>query len=602
MEDFITINTNQNNQMAEWQQGNAINTYWTYSFVSRAAFYAMVGARYFDFMNRWVKNWLYWYDGWVPYFHSETSGIISTRLATALVDRTARKVAGGRLMFKNAGKESQDQEEVNKGLLFVNRWAKDTNFEQVVKKATKYCAAAGTAIIKLNKDERGFWAEALRFDSFLPTVDFRGRLVDVKCFLQQYTNLSEQSGQNHVDSYYIVEHRYFGNYKTVKGITIKNTPLVQYEVHRASGTITTGNYISQSGERMNWEDLPKTIRERIQKDYSYGQLDYDCPILLPFVDSLGAELLTWTEGVSNVPELPFGDSLLANLIGTLESYDYYFSAFNTDMYTGRARVLVPKGMTKANNQQSNFNNGLDSYLYTKVDMVDPEKQTPTPIQFDLRATDWATIRDTLIQNISINTGLNISTIASFLNDTTGNKTAREISTEENETLGFVNYKRALIEKPINRLIEQLLRLNGITDDVVLRWSNAELTNRSMLADILSTARAGGFISKKKAVEMFNFDDDYEQIQAEYDLINKDEQDSVFGGAEPPIGEENYDTEIDSGSGSSNGSGEQDTADSAQRLPNENTEEDNTSANPKGNTGLRKIFEKFRFGKRDNTKS
>lgn len=602
MDDFSTINTNQYNQMAEWQQGNSINTYWTYSFVSRAAFYAMVGGRYSDFMNRWVKNWLYWYDGYVPYFHSAESGIISTRLATALVDRTARKVCGGRLMFKNAGKESQDQEKINKALLFVNRWAKDTEFERVVKKATKYCAAAGTAIIKVNKDERGFWAEALRFDSFLPTVDFRGRLVDVKCFLQQYTNLTERSGNNRVDSYYILEHRYFGCYTKANGTKLKNVPLVEYEVHKASGTITTGNYISQSAERMKWIDLPKTLRERIEKDYSYGQLDYDCPILLPFVDSLGAELLTWTEGVSNLPELPFGDSLLANLIGTLESYDYYFSAFNTDMYTGRARVLVPKGMTKANGQQGNFNNGLDSYLYTKVDMVDPEKQTPTPIQFDLRATDWATIRDTLIQNISINTGLNISTIASFLNDTTGNKTAREISTEENETLGFVNYKRALIEKPINRLIEQVLRLNGITDDVVVRWSNAELTNRSMLAEILSIARAGGFISKKKAVEMFNFDDDDEQIQAEYDLIDKDEKDSVFGEAEPPIGEENYDTETDSGGDSGNGSGASYQNDSAQRLSENGTMEDDTGASPKGNSKLHQFFEKFRTGKGNKAKS
>lgn len=572
MSDFQDIELN--NQMTPWQQTAAFNTYWTYSFVSRAAFYSMVGSRYFDFMNRWVKNWLWWYDGYVPYFHNEQTGIFSTRLATAIVDRTAQKVVGGRIMFKNAGKESQDQRQLNKGLLTVTHWAKDVDFEKVVKRATKYAAAAGTALVKLNTDTRGLWTEALRFDSFLPVVDFRGKLVDIKCFLQQYTNLTEKGDNTQqVDSYYIVEHRFFGRYERADGSVINNAPIATYEVHKASGTITTGNYVSLSSEAVQYRDLPTRMRAKIAKDYTYGQLRFGEPILLPFADSLGAELITWTEGVSNIPELPFGESLLSNLISLLQSYDYYFSAFNTDMYTGRARVLVPKGMVGKGAERRQANAGLDGYMYTQVEMLDPEKQTPIPLQFELRSSDWSQIRDTIIQNISINTGLNISTIASFLNDTTGNKTAREISTEENETLAFVNYKRALLEKPLNRLLKTILRYNGIADDVVLRWSNAELTNRALLSEILSTAVNGGFLSKKKAVEMFNFDDDDEQVQAEYDLIVDDEKNSAFGGQpmaegeepiyddqdEPQEGEEVDDTESDRASGDDNGSGKPDKA-------------------------------------------
>lgn len=537
MSEFQNINLNPN-QMSEWQQTSAFNQYYTYSFVNRSAYYAMVGANYYDFMDRWVKNWLWWYDGWVPYFHNADKGIFSTRIATALVDRTANKVAGGRVMFKNEGKEKQSNEKLNLSLKAISNWANKTNFEIAFKKAIKYAAAAGTSLLKINQDgDFQLWVEALRFDSFLPTVDFKGQLTDIKCFIQSYTKLGEKDKQ--LDKvYYITEHRYYGTYNRLNGEKVPNAALVEYEIKALSGTVTTGKYISQSQERILWEDLPKDIKSSINKNYS--SVEFDKPMPLPFSD-LGAELILWTDGISNLPELPFGESLLAKLVSYLEAYDYYFSAFCTDMYTGRARVLVPKGMTKADGQ-SNMNSGLDSYLYARVDLLDPEKQTPLPIQFELRAEEWRAIRDSLIQNIAINTGLNISTIASFLNDTTGNKTAREISTEENETMGYVNFKRGLIEKPVNRLLKTITRYLNEDDAVIIRWSHAELTNRALLSEILSTARAGGFVSQKKAVEMFNFDDDDEQIQIEYDSIKADEA------GEAPIGEgffdEVNDTEID----------------------------------------------------------
>lgn len=517
MSDFENINLNPD-QMAGWQQSSAFNQTYTYSFVNRSAYYAMVGANYYDFMGRWVRNWLWWYDGWVPYFHNAEKGIFSTRIATALVDRIANKVAGGKTMFKNAGNEQQSNNKLNKSLKELSKWASETSFDIALKKAIKYSAAAGTSLLKLNQDgDFNLWAEALRFDSFMPTVDFKGKLIDLKCFIQSYAKLGEKDKQQD-EVYYIMEHRFFGEYTRLNGERVSNAALIQYEVKKLSGTITTGNYISSSQERVLWEDLPKEIKNSINKNYS--AVAFDKPTPLPFSD-LGAELILWSDGISNLPELPFGESLLSKLISYLEAYDYYFSAFCTDMYTGRARVLVPRGLI-GTGQSKNMNSGLDSYLYTRVDMVDPEKQTPLPIQFELRAEEWRLIRDSLVQNIAINTGLNISTIASFLNDTTGNKTAREISTEENETMGYVNYKRGLIEKPVNRLLRTVTRHLGEVDEVVIRWSHAELTNRALLSEILSTARQGGFVSQKKAVEMFNFDDDDEQVQIEYDSIKNDE--------------------------------------------------------------------------------
>jgi hypothetical protein len=272
---------------------------------------------------------------------------------------------------------------------------------------------------------------------------------------------------------------------------------------------------------------------------------FDTPILLPFKDSLGAELVNWTDCVSALPELPFGESLLTNIMPYLQSYDYYWSAFNTDMYLGRGRVLVDKPMQspKAQNANVNYNSGLDSMMFTKIQSNGSEPMKPEPIQFDLRSQSWTEIRTMIIQNISINTGLNLASIASFLNDTNAAKTAREISTEESETALFIDDKRELIEKPINKILRLVTLYYGYSDEIVLRWSAAGLSNIYSRAEVISQALSAGVISKKKAIQMFNQDDDEYQLQEEFDNIESDsEKNNAFDAEDFNFGELNGDNE------------------------------------------------------------
>jgi hypothetical protein len=222
----------------------------------------------------------------------------------------------------------------------------------------------------------------------------------------------------------------------------------------------------------------------------------------------------------------------------LQSYDYYWSAFNTDMYLGRGRVLIDKPMQspKAQSQNVNYNSGLDSMMFTKIQSNNGEPMKPEPVQFDLRSQSWSEIRTMIIQNISINTGLNLASIASFLNDTNAAKTAREISTEESETALFVDDKRELMEKPINKILRLVTLFYGYKDEIVLRWSSAGLSNIYARAEVISQGLSAGFISKKKAIQMFNQDDDEYQLQEEFDNIDSDnEKNNAFGGEDFDFG-------------------------------------------------------------------
>ena len=482
-------------------------------------------------MVRWVQNYLWWYDGWVPYFHSNSQGIFSTRIGAALVNGAARKVVGGKIYFKNKNKETPQKGEdgkyiVNKALAYISSdWADRVNFGREIKKAITFAAAAGTSLLKLDKRDGVLVPKALRIDSFYPTVGFNGKIIDLYCFIKDFTKIAQVGSSQRFTNFYVVEHRYFGDYMQADGRTLKHVPLVCYEIKRSYGSITTGQDYDVSGEKTTVQELPRNVRREVCK--AFNGIEFNKPILLPFDDHLGAELVNWSDCVSALPELPFGESLLTNIMPYLQSYDYYWSAFNTDMYIGRGRVIIPKHMQSAKAKKSSeYNSGIDSMLFTQIPMQDAEKQVPTPIQFDLRSQSWTEIRTMIIQNIAINTGMNLATIASFLQDNTSARTAREISTEESETALFVEDKRDIVEKPINRILKLVTLYNGFADDVVVRWSEAGLTNIYARTDMLATAVQNGLISKQTAASMFKQDDDEYQQQEEWERIQKDQESSM----------------------------------------------------------------------------
>lgn len=541
------------NSFAHWQRGDAFHPEREYALVNRSSFYANIRGEYRGYMLRWVKNALDWYDGFVEHFHDAGQGILSTHIGQAIVNGAARKVVGGRLFFKNKNRETPKKGEngayvVNDALAYIaSAWASKVSFAREVKKAVTFAAAGGTALIKLDKRGGVLYPKALRFDSFYPTVGFDGEtLVDLVCFIRDFTKLGTEKQKGCFESYYVVEHRYFGQYVYADGGKSKrDVPLVEYKILRSSGT-TAGNGerdYNYTGQSVQMRELPRTVRSDIARAFS--GIIFDKPMLLPFPDSLGAELVNWTDCISAIPELPFGESLLTNIIPFLKSYDYYFSAFNTDMYIGRGRVIIPKFMQSGSaREKSGYNSGLDGMLFTQVESpsVSDTNPSPTPVQFDLRAQSWTEIRTMLLQNIAVNTGMNLATIASFLNDGAGQRTAREISTEESETALFVEDKREIIEKPLNRILKLVTMHEGFTDDVVIRWAEAGLSNMYMRTEMLVQAVSNHLVSRQKAAQMFSQDDDEYQQAEEWQRIKEDLDDGGgedwdLGNADTALGEE-----------------------------------------------------------------
>ena len=478
-------------------------------------FYNLIPAPYYSFYNNWVRMWLYWYDGFVPWVHGTQYGLLSTSIGTTIVNRAADSVFGGNLMFANARTPTITVEkkgkQIGKALDFIsNDWALDTDFRAKVKRAVRDAFAGGFSLLKINCDGGELWVDNLRADRFYIEKTGRGQLRKVVSLLSVYDSMSQSGNERH---YGLVEERRFEKI----GMFGEEIPVVEYKIYETSAQIQN---ISTSDNFVPFEDLPKKVREAFKADF--GTCKLNKPIAMNGFKTLGCYLLKGSDDISNVPQIGLGESLLANITTYLYEYDFYNTCFNTDMYLARGRVLVPKALQSPQAKTGAQNTGLDDFIYTKVETMNTDQQKPEAIQFELRASEWKEARNMLLESIATSIGISVSTLASYLSDGS-NRTAREVSAEESATTLFIENARRRFEKPLNDLISDVLRFYGYVDDVEIRWSRAGMTNTTVLVDTLSRAVQSGLISEKKAHHAFNYDDDEEQNEEDYKLVEEERE-------------------------------------------------------------------------------
>lgn len=478
-------------------------------------FYKLIPAPYYSFYNNWVRMWLYWYDGFVPWVHGTQYGLLSTSIGTTIVNRAADSVFGGNLMFANARTPTitvdKKGKKIGKALDFIsNDWALDTDFRAKVKRAVRDAFAGGFSLLKINCDGGELWVDNLRADRFYIEKTGRGQLRKVVSLLSVYDSMSQSGNERH---YGLVEERRFEKI----GMFEEEVPVVEYKIYETSAQIQN---ISTSDNFVPFEDLPKKVREAFKADF--GTCKLNKPIAMNGFKTLGCYLLKGSDDISNVPQIGLGESLLANITTYLYEYDFYNTCFNTDMYLARGRVLVPKALQSPQAKTGAQNTGLDDFIYTKVETMNTDQQKPEAIQFELRASEWKEARNMLLESIATSIGISVSTLASYLSDGS-NRTAREISAEESATTLFIENARRRFEKPLNDLISDVLRFYGYVDDVEIRWSRAGMTNTTVLVDTLSRAVQSGLISEKKAHHAFNYDDDEEQNEEDYKLVEEERE-------------------------------------------------------------------------------
>ena len=479
---------------------NAFNLQQTYSYINNNQFYSLVSKEYFQYYNRFIKHYFYWYDGYNPYFHNTDTGMFSTKLASAIVDGLAGHIVGGTLMYDNKTVSENDET-----LEFARDWVEENDFSNLIEQGVKYSLAGGDSLLRLNYDGKDLWTDVFRKDYYFLDTDFKGNVIDATILLYTETKSKIQQDQKTDTVYYIIERRYFDD---------NMNPMYEIKVQSLQGDMTMNKEVDISSETIPWESLPKTVRKSIKRNF--GDIQVGVPQELIFDGHLGLYLLKNTKAVGFLPSSPFGESVLHNIISHIMSYDYSFSSMMTDQYTGRAKLIVPQGMQAphgiADNYgySGNFNSGLDSYMYTMLEMSDPDDQKPIPLQFDTRADEWAKTRDNIIEMAAMNLRISTKTLADFVNNAT-NVTAQEVHDGNDKTVLFVENKRSLLKIPINKCLNDMLEFYGKKDKVVVKFSKAGLTNINNLATIVAILKQINLIDDTSAMEMLYPDADAKTI-------------------------------------------------------------------------------------------
>ena len=498
----------------------------TYNYANNSVFGALVPNFYRDYYYRNVQIACGWLDGFVYDLH-QNSGIISTRIGSALIGGLTKQIVGEQLVFKKASKEKD-----YKTLHFVSEWAKENNLMKAVFSGIGFSLGVGTSCVKINKRDDGeLWCESVRFDNFFYLTDFSNEVQEATFYMRNYVDtradkggaqfiLCEQRYYEYEDKGRIEETEEGFRVKAVKG---SKTAMVRYCVHRCKGT--SYNNLSQvdgTSTSLKWEEIPEIIRKSIKKDYGVLRIGEPQKLGLP---NLGVFMLLNGETDLSIPTVTtFGKGMLIDIQDDLITYEVASSYLIRDMYLGKGTVYTPKDLniSDANNPTlpEGVLNGIGESKIELIRGVSPDQQKIVVEQFQLRSAEWQSIKENCLKNIAVKWGMSPKILASFLAQGAVQQTATQIDSEDDMSIAFISHTRSYFKHALNQMLETVLNYYGKTADVEIDFASPSLINKDRILDRTIKELENGLIDIEEAIRTLNPDMDEEALQAKIEIAKQ----------------------------------------------------------------------------------
>jgi hypothetical protein len=478
----------------------------TYNPIIRDTFYQLVPHDFKFYYYNNIRRVLYWYQGYVPEVHRPTVGIMATGIGNSIVKEVSKLIIGGRVFYRNKGKEVEnDSKQLNKTLNIFEKWSDRYKFQNTIKRLVEYSVAGGTsALVSYVNDKSDIHYLPYRIDQFFYYADITGNPYKFYGFLGNYTaKLFRGEGRDYLEeNFYLLEERYYND---------NGEPVKKFVIKKATGNVTTAKSFDISNTQyMDWEQLPKDIRKRLKTDFKDIKIGVEQPI--KHCKDLGVYIFRFTT-TNRVPEIDMGESVLLNVIKYMIDYEYAESALDTDMYIGRGKVYIP-AMTKnpTDDARDGYYSGFDSMVFERMPMRSIEDQKPISVQFDLRADDWVKTRNNISEKIASTIGVGGSDIFSYLKDATGAaKTATQIADESRKTLSFVEEKREIFISEFDKVLKDWIGFYNYEDEIKIKFSSQNLVNKLVTLDETRVLKEIGLSSFDLFKQIYPDKDD-DQIQ------------------------------------------------------------------------------------------
>lgn len=403
-----------------------------FDFYVNNTFYLLAPEYYYQFYAVYLNRCLACYDGWVNGFHNKKSGLVPQRMLQSLANGLNNMLFAKGIDFNGADRDYQ----------FAVQWAKKTKFYKSLKKAHKFAIGGGTSLLKANRENKELYVTAHRIDTFFADVDASGKIVSVKVFFDAIHNTNPSGSKTH---YGICEERYFNR---------EGKPCVRASVYSSTSLQTEAQSRQTAGCKcVNWEELPRNIKTYIKNHYPsimIGEEQY-----LPFPNSLGCQLIRFTDDIPQIPNTPFGQPIGDILFTENFQYDQmkYFEKNEVDL--ARARALIPEEMWNKDDPDYD-GRALNERFYQRVASSNGDNDKVQPIQFLLRGEDIKTQKENIYKDIAFKLNVSASSVASFLSEGAGAKTATEIISERTKSDTWITGQINLNAPEINELLKEIM--------------------------------------------------------------------------------------------------------------------------------------------------
>ena len=438
-------------------------------------FYLFAPSYYQHFYASYLMPCLALYNGSISGIYDKSVGFTSQKLLPSIMRGLANTLFANGIDFSTGDTNTYNN---------VVAWSKWSKFNKILKKGYISSGAGGTSLLKINRDKDGdLFVTQHRIDTFFIDVDSNGKIVSAKIYIDAINNMvkNEDSQTKSNIHYGICEERYFNEF---------GVPSVKASVYRGSANLQTETLARPqyvSNEKVNWEELPTSVRKYIKDNYPSIVIGQE--MSLPFRDSLGLMKWNFTDDLPQVANSPFGQPI-GDILQT-ESLQYdqmkYFERNDVDI--ARARVLVPEDYINKDDPINEQTDTLSDRFYQKVNTTNNDNDKITPIQFQLRASEIKIEKENIYKDIALKLQLSASTVASFLNEGAGARTATEIISERTKTDTWIKSQISNIRDDLNEFIGYIARYYGWKDDIEIIFKcedqSPQLEKMKAYSDVLS---------------------------------------------------------------------------------------------------------------------
>lgn len=420
-----------------------------FDFYVNNTFYLLAPDYYRSFYTIYLNRCLSVYDGWVNGWHNAKEGLVPQRMLQSIARGLNNKLFAHGIDFVNSN--SYD---------FAIKWSKKSKLFNALKKGHLYAIAGGTSLLKVNRTDKELYVSAHRIDTFFANTDSTGKVVSCRIYYDAIQNTNPTT--NNTTHYGIFEERYFNE---------ENKPCIKVSVYQGTANLQSevSNRPKEMVRQINWENLPREIKNYIKTNFPSVIVDKEQ--YLPFYRHLGLFMLKFTEDIGQLPNVNLGQPIGDILFTENFQYDQmkYFEKNEVDL--ARARALLPEEWW--NKDDPNFeNSALNQRLFLKVSGVNTDNDKVTPMQFLLRGNDIKTEKENIYKDIAFKLNVSASTIASFLSEGSGSKTATEIVNERTTTDTWIDSQINLNKPEIDDLLELVMRFyNQEPTSIIFKTEN-----------------------------------------------------------------------------------------------------------------------------------